>query len=157
MNSLTRFRINRPKVIHETIDDEVVMIHFDSGNYYSLDNVGAQIWAFVESGSTVSEIIEAITHRYEGSRAVIENAVNQVISELQQEDLIVPDKTKEPGGIQGLEVQAEPGLERERPGFEAPILHKYTDMQDLLLLDPIHEVDEAGWPTIRPDSSNDAQ
>ena len=28
------------------------------------------------------------------------------------------------------------------------ILEKYTDMQDLLLLDPIHEVDDgSGWPT----------
>ena len=27
------------------------------------------------------------------------------------------------------------------PGFE-----KFTDMQDLLLLDPIHDVDETGWP-----------
>jgi hypothetical protein len=27
-----------------------------------------------------------------------------------------------------------------------PVLNKYTDMQDLLLLDPIHEVDERGWP-----------
>jgi hypothetical protein len=25
-------------------------------------------------------------------------------------------------------------------------LQKFTDMQELLLLDPIHEVDERGWP-----------
>lgn len=34
----------------------------------------------------------------------------------------------------------------ERPPFVRPILQKYTDMADLLLLDPIHEVDEQGWP-----------
>jgi hypothetical protein len=27
-----------------------------------------------------------------------------------------------------------------------PLLRKYTDMRDLLLLDPIHDVDEQGWP-----------
>ena len=27
-----------------------------------------------------------------------------------------------------------------------PQLSSYTDMQELLLLDPIHEVDESGWP-----------
>lgn len=146
MNSLMRSRVNSPKVVHETIDNEVVIIHFDSGNYYSLDGVGADIWSFVETGSTVSEIVEAIAHRYEGSRAVIKAAVNQLIVELQQEDLIAPDKSKEPESIKGLEIRVEAGSETERPGFEAPILHKYTDMQDLLLLDPIHEVDEAGWP-----------
>jgi hypothetical protein len=27
-----------------------------------------------------------------------------------------------------------------------PKLEKYTDMEDLLLLDPIHDVQEVGWP-----------
>jgi hypothetical protein len=35
--------------------------------------------------------------------------------------------------------------------FTQPVLEVYTDMQDLLLLDPIHEVDEeAGWPSPKP-------
>ncbi len=151
MNSHMRFRISGPQIIHETIDEEVIIINLDNGNYYSLDKVGAEIWGLVESGATVRETAEAITHRYEGSRAVIETAVNQLIAEFQQEDLIVPDKGKEPRSIKGLNTQAETGMETEKPGFEAPILHKYTDMQDLLLLDPIHEVDEAGWPHTNPD------
>jgi len=31
--------------------------------------------------------------------------------------------------------------------FRAPVLNVYADMKDLLLLDPIHDVDEVGWPT----------
>ena len=153
MNSPVRFRINTPTVIHETIDNEVVMIDFDSGKYYSLDKVGADIWRFIEGDEMVGEIVEVLTQRYEGSRAVVENAVNQLIAELQQENLIVPDKAEEPESIRELEVRAEAGSETERPSFEAPILYKYTDMQDLLLLDPIHEVDETGWPSMKPDSS----
>jgi hypothetical protein len=31
--------------------------------------------------------------------------------------------------------------------FQKPLLQKYTDMEALLLVDPIHEVDEEeGWP-----------
>lgn len=153
MNSLTRFRINSPKLIHETIDEEVIIINLDDGNYYSLDKVGASIWGFVESGATVGETAEAIAHRYEGSRAGVETAVNQLIAELQQEDLIVPDDAKKPQRIKRLDVRIEAGSETEKPSFEAPILHKYTDMQDLLLLDPIHEVDESGWPVVRPYNS----
>jgi hypothetical protein len=26
------------------------------------------------------------------------------------------------------------------------VLHKFTDMQDLLLVDPVHDVGDAGWP-----------
>lgn len=149
------FRINRPVVIDEIFDDEVVIIHFDRGNYYSLNKVGADIWSFIGSGSTVSKIVEAVTHRYEGSRAIIENGVDQLIVELQEEDLIVPDKAKRSASVQGLGVHLDPDIETERPDFEAPSLHKYTDMQDLLLLDPIHEVDEAGWPSVKADSSDE--
>ena len=53
------------------------------------------------------------------------------------------------------QVETDPGI--ERLSFEAPILHKYTDMQDLLLLDPIHEVDEAGWPSVKPDSPHEGE
>jgi hypothetical protein len=28
----------------------------------------------------------------------------------------------------------------------------YEDMQDLLLLDPIHDVDETGWPARKQDA-----
>ena len=30
--------------------------------------------------------------------------------------------------------------------YTAPKLATYSDLQDLLLLDPIHDVDETGWP-----------
>ena len=150
-----RFRINTPGVIHETIDDEVVIIEFDSGNYYSLDMAGAAIWGFVASGAAVGGIVEGIVNRYQGSRADIEDAVNRLIAEFQQEGLIVPDTGENPASLQVHEDRVESGPETERPHFEAPSLHKYTDMQDLLLLDPIHEVDEEGWPSVRPDSPDE--
>lgn len=145
MNPFERFRINTPTVIHETIDDEVVIIDFDSGSYYSLDKVGADIWNFIQDGITVTEIVAGITRRYEGQRVHIEEAVNQLIAELQQENLIVPDGVREP---KNFEEFVPTGLEIEKLSFEAPALQKYTDMQELLLLDPIHDVDETGWPNI---------
>ena len=40
-----RYRVNEPGVIHQSIDGETVIINLDSGAYYSLDAVGAVIWA----------------------------------------------------------------------------------------------------------------
>jgi hypothetical protein len=37
----------------------------------------------------------------------------------------------------------------ERRPFDEPVLEKFEDMQDLILLDPVFEVDEAGWPSAR--------
>jgi hypothetical protein len=152
MTSSVCFKVNSPNVIQETIDGEVIVVNLDNGNYYSLDNVGAGIWSLIESGAAVPEIVDRITQRYEGNHVDIENAVNQFVAELQRQALIVPDGAKEPEGIKGPDRQVETGAGTKKPRFEVPTLYTYTDMQDLLLLDPIHEVDETGWPNINPDN-----
>jgi hypothetical protein len=38
--------------------------------------------------------------------------------------------------------------ESDQP-FVAPVLERYTDMQYFLLLDPIHETADTGWPHIQ--------
>ncbi len=74
-----------------------------------------------------------------------ERAVGQFLDELKQEALIIP--TTEPLAQSRTGTTAElAGNTVWEKSFEAPILHKFTDMQELLLLDPIHEVDETGWP-----------
>ena len=40
--------------------------------------------------------------------------------------------------------------------FDAPRLERYTDMQDLVLLDPVHQVDDTGWPRTKEDAESDA-
>ncbi len=152
MTSSVCFRVNSPNVIQEIIDNEIIIINLDTGNYYSLAHVGAEIWSFIESGATVAEIVDRTMRRYDGDHGDVEDAVNQFVDQLQQEALIVPDGAKEPEGIKGLDRQVDTGVDTERPRFEVPILHTYTDMQDLLLLDPIHEVDEMGWPNRDPDN-----
>jgi len=152
MTSSVCFRVNNPNVIQEIIDGEVVIINLDNGNYYSLANVGADIWSLIESGAAVSEVVDRIRQRYEGDHVDIEDAVNRFVAELQRQALIVPTGAKEPEDIKGPDMQVETGADTVRPLFEAPVLHTYTDMQDLLLLDPIHEVDETGWPNINPDN-----
>jgi hypothetical protein len=34
--------------------------------------------------------------------------------------------------------------------FAPPRLEVFDDLQDLFLVDPIHDVDEAGWPHVTP-------
>jgi hypothetical protein len=30
--------------------------------------------------------------------------------------------------------------------FQPPLFEKFTDMEAMLLLDPVHDVDDEGWP-----------
>lgn len=152
MNFMRRFRVNSPHVAYEIFDDEVIIIHFESGNYYSLDKTGAAIWCFIERGVPVGALLKGIMHRYTGDEGVIENAVRQLLDELEQEGLIVPEQVDGAARRQEPTADAATRPEAEKPPFDPPLLQRYTDMQDMLLLDPIHEVDETGWPTGKPDA-----
>jgi hypothetical protein len=151
MNTSMRFMINAPKVILETFDDEVVIVNLDSGNYYSLDKVGADIWALLESGASLQETVSAIAASYNGDHDDMKAGVNRLVKELLEENLIVTDASETSSGSRDATL-AESGICGEKPAFAAPLLSKYTDMQDLLLLDPIHEVDDSGWPNSKSES-----
>ena len=144
MDYSTWFKINSPNVVHETIDNEVVIIEFKTGNYYSLEKTGADIWEWIEQGFTLGEIIEFILNRYECSTAEIEDALGRFINQLQEENLVSVNSMQ----VSPPKDKPNQKIDPKQP-FEIPILLKYSDMQELLLLDPIHEVDETGWPSAK--------
>lgn len=144
----TRFRINTPDVILENFGDEVVIVNLSNGNYYSVDAVGAEVWALIEKGYPTAAVLADLSRRYDGDPATIDTALTQFVTDLLADNLIVPVA----GDSQLMDAIADTGLTAKQP-FKAPILNKYTDMQELLLLDPIHEVDETGWPTVKPNDN----
>ena len=131
--------------MHETIEGEVILIALDTGTYYSLRESGADMWEGVGRGASQDEIVAALSSRYDGSRDEIEAAVAELLARLEEERLI---ETAEDGGASGwAEAHAAPAT---KPSFAAPVFEKHTDMQDLILLDPVHEVDPRGWPHPAP-------
>jgi hypothetical protein len=151
---VTRLRVNAPQVIHETIDGEVIIINLASGNYYSAKGCGADVWDVIQqSRSAVPEIVAAVAARFARPAGEIEADVVRFLDQLRAEDLVADDVDGEPGSP-ALELVRTNG-DRSGRVFEPPVLEKYTDMQDLVLLDPVHEVDTAGWPEPRPEASVD--
>lgn len=137
-----RFRIKSSRLIHENFDDEVVIVDLDSGSYYSLNQSGADVWSLVARQAPLGEIIAEIGCRYQASLADIEGGLGEFLAELQREALVVPASD-----AAFVPVSEATGADITKSAFEAPRLTKYTDMQELLLLDPIHEADETGWPS----------
>jgi hypothetical protein len=141
MEILGYFSIRRPDVVHETIDGETVIVNLENGIYYSLRESAVDVWGLIEAGANLDEITSVMTDRYEGSAEVMREAVTELLLSLQREGLVEVSSTKRPGSQTSPAAQA--GKKRK---FEVPLLEKYSDMQQLLLLDPVHEVDEEGWP-----------
>lgn len=140
--------INIPNVVFEQFDDEVVLINMESGTYYSLVNTAAWIWEQIADGRSLNELLSKARNYYISKSETIVEEINKFIDELQTEELIniveeVKDSVNQTSQIASGEAKM--------VNFDRPILDRYTDMQDMLLLDPIHKVDETGWPTPLPD------
>lgn len=149
MNLSEKFKINIPKVVHEMIEGEVVIVNLDGGDYYSLVTVGADIWKKLARGLSRGVILAEMVSCYDSSSETIETALNNFISELQRESLISIDTTDAENQTHTTNDDL-PTHAIEKLKFEPPTLNKYTDMEELLALDPIHDVDqEVGWPSAK--------
>ena len=136
-----RFRVKSPNVMHETIEGEVIVIDLETGSYYSLRDASADIWQGIESGADEQQIADSLHLRYDASPETIGAAVGKLLDELAREGLVEPGD-----GGSAADRAAPPQEANGRVPFSAPMLEKHTDMQDLILLDPVHKVGPRGWP-----------
>ena len=133
----------QPKVLRECFEDEVVIINLENGNYYSLNGTGSEIWRELESGGSAEAVAAAFVARYESPETAIREGVESFLRDLEEQGLVTGTES-----VAGDAPAIQPPVE-SKAAFELPELAVFSDMQDLLLLDPIHDVDESGWP-VRP-------
>jgi hypothetical protein len=122
---------NRPDVIDETFDGEAVIVHLSTGCYFALSPAASELWKLLSDGRSAASLSASVD---------IEPAtIAAFVEQLQDEMLVVPGQSDlgplpAPLAIVGT-----------------PTVEKFTDMQDLLMLDPIHdiELDGDGWPVAR--------
>lgn len=140
-------KVNSPNIVSETIDGETVIVNLQTGDYYSLLRTATVIWSQIEQGTDRQSLIKDLLQNYSSDSAEedISKAVNQFVEILTKEGLIVIEKVEKPAD-QPPNLQTLPNP-LTKTQFEWPEIEKFTDMEDLLLLDPIHEADEeTGWP-----------
>lgn len=131
--------VNAPAVVGEIIDDEAVILNLESGLYFNTAGSGAEIWAGIEHGATAEMLAERLARRFDVSPAQADEAVAAFLATLESYGLV----RAEAGGGTPL-APATPSNVRE--AFAAPMLGTHSDLDDLLRLDPIHDVDQMGWP-----------
>jgi hypothetical protein len=136
-----RFKVKTPEVIHQAIDGEVIIISLETGNYYSTAGTGAEVWSSISSGASLEEITGRLATRYEVDENLLASTIEGFMKNLSIESLIVPAEGEDAASA----ATAEP-IPSGSDQFEPLVLEKFDDMQDLILLDPVHEVGEYGWP-----------
>lgn len=97
------------------------------------------LWPALVAGSTVADLTAAAARTWSREPGDVEAGIASFLDELSADDVIVA--VDEPADTGPAEIAA------LADAYEPPVVVRYTNMSDLLLLDPIHDVDEQGWPS----------
>lgn len=124
-----RFEINEPTVVSDIIDEMAVIINLENGAYYSGSDTAAHTWGAVIAGASADELATTF------SAPVAE--LREFIDQLVHEGLVRPRTTA------AIAVAVE---WRVTVPYSRPVLERFDDLEDLLLLDPVHDVSPQGWP-----------
>lgn len=137
------YRIETAEVVSDIIDGEAIILHRNYGDYFSTDGVGGLIWRWIGEGHSRSKILNMLNARFSGGPDEIAMAVDSFFADLINHKLVQEVvENNEPATETLVEPQTNPKTE-----FVRPTLHVYSDIRNLMLLDPIHDVDEnIGWP-----------
>ena len=121
-----RWELAAPDVVSDVLDDEAVIINLDTGVYFQAVGDASRIWVSVINGADTCIALD------EGPR----QELDQFVSLLVGHGLVRPRSEGD-----------SPGTVLSEWAVGALILDSHDDLQDLLALDPVHDVEStAGWP-----------
>jgi hypothetical protein len=139
------FVVDPERVVHETIDGETILINLDEGTYHSLSGSGPEVWALLTAGASEGEIVRLLCERHGADEPAVAPEIRRVLGELELQGLIAPGEPERVGDAPAAS-----------NGFVPPVLQSFTDMQYLLLLDPIHDFQSSDWPSQSADRADGA-
>jgi hypothetical protein len=132
---------NRPAVLDEVFDGEAVLVNLGTGRYFALDLYATQIWNVLSGGATLDELYAQMALIRGEPVEEIHDPVLRCLHRFGGEALMTAE-----GEFPDAPAPPDPdSLVVE------PVVQGFAELEDLLLLDPIHDIDLAvdgsGWPT----------
>lgn len=121
---------NEAEVAVEVLQGEAVLINLRTGHYYSMDKAAAEVWQMIERRQSLGAIAAAVARRYDVAPEMARADVAALFDELLREQLALEATAAGETPGEGL-----PALEPRKP-YDTPRLNRYSDMADMLALDP---------------------
>lgn len=143
-------KVCEPNVVHETIEGETILLNLGTGNYYSIEWPGTVVWDLIAKTGDAQGIRDALVAANNDKQSEVEKTYSRFIETLIEEELVAIDENAE-GSAFSADEETEKEFSKAASKLDKLTLNKYSDMQDMLLLDPIHDVDEKGWPEPKKD------
>lgn len=139
MTKNTILEVAAPQCVAQDFEGEIIALNLASGTYYSVRDLGAVLWRDLAAGHPV-ESLAALAAGSLGAQPVLDFAANAEAQGLMRRASGAPAPSGEPQIAAALAAGVAPQL----------VLEVFDDMKSLILLDPVHEVDDTrGWPRAR--------
>lgn len=147
------YLVDHEKVAEEEIEGEVVAINLETGTYYSLLDEAVLVWNKIKSGLSLEETLVSFGIARDSE---LSKDVTSFVEDLEREGLIKESQgsINESSQVPAHGEEASSKQDASKTFQKAPVLTKYTEMQELLLLDPVHDVGQKGWPNVANDTTS---
>ncbi len=76
------------KQLASEIGDEVVLLNIELGRYYSLDDIGSNIWRSLEQPIKVDALCQSLAAKYSADPATVSADVLVLLNKLLEQELI---------------------------------------------------------------------
>ena len=140
------FTLNSPRAACQIIGQEAILIHFERGHYFSAAGSGVWVLERVLGGDSAPQIEAAFAQHFAIDPERAQRLVAALLEQLVAEDLFAVVERAELAEHLTLSSDPSGTASDADANFEEPRLVKFTDLEDLLILDPIHDVIATGWP-----------
>jgi len=71
-----------PEHVFGELDQKVVLLLYERGTYYKINEVGSRIWVLLERPRTVSELVGELVNEFEVERATCEKETLTFVEKL---------------------------------------------------------------------------
>ena len=76
-------------VIAQPTGADLVLFHMETGNYYSLNELGARIWELCDGQRSIAEVADLVESEYDAPQEQIQDDCRALIAELLENSLLV--------------------------------------------------------------------
>jgi hypothetical protein len=140
---MTTYTIDKSRFVFEQFDQEMVLINLEDGLYYNVSDTGTEVLHLLEQGLSVAEALDFLTAHYNNTDE-LPALVEGFVAQLEEQGILIPLPQGAPAS--SVSPTKETARNDALSYFSPPVLTRYDDMQEILLIDPIHQVSEQGWP-----------
>lgn len=138
------YKLNEEKMFYDMAEGQAIVINFTTGMYYGTSSLGSVVLDALVAGTSKASVLAAV-QELPGCPEDMATQLDTFIAQLLEKEVLV--------SVDG-EGTAASNIDSAalQDGFMLTV-DEFAEVQDLILADPVHEVDvEMGWPILAEDA-----